>query len=132
MSFEPPSRSRAPIVWVLEPEGEFDYSPAKVFGDEIRPISGGKLSPNADADWHFRAIRQMRYAFIDYIPGIDFVIPTGRPVRMMLAAMVMRERGEQHKLLGWDNKTRRYLMYDLDLRHGRPDRLPTTAFTHRV
>jgi hypothetical protein len=120
-------------VWVLEPEGEFDYSPAKVFGDEIRPIIGGKLSPNADATWHHRAIQQLRQAFVDYVPSVDFVIPTGRPVRMMLAAMVMRERGERHKLLGWDNKTRRYLMYDLDLRLGAPDRFPITyARIHKV
>jgi hypothetical protein len=106
---------RSPIVWVVE-QGEFDYSPARVFGDEIRLIAADKLTPNADASWHAKVIQQMRKGFSEYIPGLDFVIPTGRPVRMMLAAMVMRERGDRHKLLGWDDRTQRYFLYELDLR----------------
>lgn len=106
---------RSPIVWVVE-QGEFDYSPARVFGPEIRPIVADKLTPNADANWHAKTIQQMRRAFSDYVPGLDFVIPTGRPVRMMLAAMIMRERGVRHKLLGWDDRTQRYFLYELDLR----------------
>lgn len=109
------SEQRSPIVWVVE-QGAFDYSPARVFGQEIRPIVADRLAPNADANWHAKTIQQMRKAFSEYIPGVDFVIPTGRPVRMMLAAMVMRERGARHKLLGWDDKTQRYFLYELDLR----------------
>lgn len=106
---------REPVVWVIE-QGAFDYSPARVFGSDIRVIHADALSPNADADWHAKTIHQMRRAFADYIPGLDFVIPTGRPVRMMLAAMIMRERGGHHKLLGWDDRTQRYFLYELDLR----------------
>ena len=108
------NESRSPIVWVVE-QGEFDYSPARVFGDEIRVITADKLTPNADASWHAKVIQQMRKDFSGYIPEIDFVIPTGRPVRMMLAAMIMRERGDRHKLLGWDDRTQRYFLYELDL-----------------
>lgn len=108
-------QNRSPIVWVVE-QGEFDYSPARVFGSDIRVITADKLTPNADASWHAKVIQQMRKDFAGYIPGIDFVIPTGRPVRMMLAAMVMRERGDRHKLLGWDDRTQRYFLYELDLR----------------
>ncbi len=114
MSFD--EHKRSPIVWVVE-QGEFDYSPARVFGDEIRLITADKLTPNADASWHAKVIQQMRKDFSAYIPGVDFVIPTGRPVRMMLAAMIMRERGDRHKLLGWDDRTQRYFLYELDLRN---------------
>lgn len=107
--------NRSPIVWVVE-QATFDYSPARVYGQEIRPIHVDQLSPNADAEWHRNVIHQMRRAFADYIPGLDYVIPTGKPVRMMLAAMVMRERGEVHKLLGWDDRQQRYFEYPFDLR----------------
>lgn len=117
--FQP--ESRAPIVWVVE-QGPFDYAPARVFGDEIRPIVADKLTPNADSQWHATTIQQLRKAFSDYIPGVDFVIPTGRPVRMMLAAMIMRERGNYHKLLGWDDKQQRYFLYELDLRQPIPSK----------
>lgn len=106
---------RAPDVFVVE-QAEFDYSPARVFGRRIVPIVADSLSPNAEASWHIRTIQQMRQCLSTYIPGLDYVIPTGRPVRMMLAAMVMRERGDVHKLLGWDNKQQRYFEYILDLR----------------
>lgn len=108
-------QNRSPIVWVVE-QGEFDYSPARVFGGEIRVITADKLTPNADPSWHAKVIQQMRRDFSGYVPGVDYVIPTGRPVRMMLAAMVMRERGDRHKLLGWDDRTQRYFLYELDLR----------------
>ncbi len=106
--------NRSPIVWVVE-QGEFDYSPALVFGSEIRALTAEKLTPNADASWHAKAIQQMRKELASYIPGIDFIIPTGRPVRMMLVAMILREKGERHKLLGWDDRTQRYFLYELDL-----------------
>lgn len=107
-------QKRSPIIWVVE-QGEFDYSPARVFGDEIRVLTAEKMTPNADASWHAKIIQQMRKDFAGYIPGMDFVIPTGKPVRMMLAAMIMRERGDRHKLLGWDDRTQRYFLYELDL-----------------
>lgn len=108
--------SRQPIVWVLE-QGPFDYSPALVFGSEIRLLSADRLTPNAPGpQWHAKTIQQIRKAFADYIPGLDFVVPTGRPVHMMLAAMVLHEIGQRHKLLGWDDKTQRYFLYELDLR----------------
>ena len=110
------SSKRVPIIWVVE-QGAFDYSPARVFGGEIRPLVIDPLTPNAaSANWHNKAIQQMRRALADYIPGIDFVIPTGRPVRMMLAALIMRERGEVHKFLGWDDRQQRYFSYEFDLR----------------
>lgn len=108
-------QKRSPIIWVVE-QGEFDYSPARVFGDEIRVLTAEKMTPNADASWHAKVIQQMRKDFSGYIPGIDFVIPTGKPVRMMLAAMVLREMGKHHKLLGWDDRTQRYFLYDIDLK----------------
>lgn len=109
-------QKRSPIVWVVE-QGAFDYSPARVFGDEIRVLTADKMTPNADASWHARVIQQMRRELSSYIPGIDFIIPTGRPVRMMLVAMILREKGERHKLLGWDDKTQRYFLYELDLNY---------------
>lgn len=110
------TRSRPPVVWVVE-QGPFDYSPARVFGDEIRIINADKLSPNAESSWHLKTIAQMRKALADYIPELDYVIPTGRPVRMMLVGMLLKERGNVHRLLGWDDRSQRYLEYILDLRN---------------
>lgn len=123
------SQQRPSIAWVLE-QGEFDYSPARAFAKEIRLVLADRLTPNApEIEWHKRTIQQLRKAFLDYIPGVDYVIPTGQPVRMMLAAMVMRERGEIHNMLGWDPKSSRYMLYRVDLRQGSPVRLPVSAHT---
>lgn len=107
--------SRLPTVWVIE-QGSFDYSPARVFGAEIRILHAEALTPNAPAaNWHSKVIHQMRQDLADYIPGLDYVIPTGRPVRMVLAAMILREKGPRHNILGWDDRTQRYFLYELDL-----------------
>jgi hypothetical protein len=122
-------KSRMPIVWVVE-QGDFDYTPALVFGSELRLIVADRLSPNADPSWHAKVIQQMRKSFASYVPAYDYVIPTGRPVRMMLAAMIMRERGARHNLLGWDDKTQRYFLYELDLRQN--SNLPSTHDYNRA
>lgn len=113
MVFDP--EHRLPIIWVVE-QGGFDYSPALVFGNELRVIMADRLTPNAEASWHAKTIQQIRRELSLYIPGVDLIIPTGKPVRMMLVAMILREKGERHKLLGWDDKTQRYFLYELDLR----------------
>lgn len=107
--------NRSPIVWVVE-KASFDYSPARVYGQTIRAIEADQLSPNADASWHDKTIQQVRKALSDYIPGIDYIIPTGKPVRMMLVGLILRERGDVHNFLGWDDRTQRYFVYEIDLR----------------
>lgn len=105
---------RDPVVWLLE-QAAFDYSPARVFADKIIPIHAARLTPNAEGFWNTQVLAQLRTALRDYRPGHDFVIPTGNPVRMMLASMVLREHGDVHQVLGWDARVGHYHLYTLDL-----------------
>lgn len=109
-------QARGPVVWVIE-KMPFDYSPAKVFAEVVRQIVADELVPNApDESWNVKAIQQMRRALSDYIPGTDFIIPTGSPVRMLTAGLLLKERGDVHNFLGYDNRQSRYLLYRVDLR----------------
>lgn len=110
-----------PVVFVVE-QGYFDYTPARVFAPEIRFLSAPRLSPNGDPAWQQRVIVQISKELKDYTPGVDFVIPTGQPARMMLVAMIMREKGTFHNILGWDDRSQRYMLYALDLSTSMPDK----------
>lgn len=105
---------RPPVVWVLE-QSAFDYSPALVFAEKIQLVHAARLTPNADCAWNQQVLHQLRYSLSDYRPGHDFVIPTGNPVRMVLASMVLRECGTQHQILGWDARVGHYHLYTLEL-----------------
>lgn len=104
-----------PIAYVVTPTPHADYSPAHVFVGKIEVIGGPVLSPNAESSWHTGAIHHIRRILSNYIPGFDYIIPTGQPARMMLVGMVLMEKGKRHQLLGWDTRTGRYVKYDLNL-----------------
>lgn len=105
-------------AFVVTPIPEADYSPAHVFVSSIEIIGGPILSPNASSSWHQPAIDHIRKSLSNYIPGLDYIIPTGAPVRMMLVAMVLREKAPHHKLLGWDTRSSRYFCYEFNLVYG--------------
>lgn len=103
---------KAPIVYVLEQQ-PFDYTPAGAFG-ELKFLEPRKLAPTAPADpntWNRAVLAQMRKELANYVPGYDFIVPTGAPARMLLAGIVLAEKGKNHKILGWDRRTQRYLEF---------------------
>ncbi len=108
----------APILYVIEQQ-PFDYTPAMAFGGEIRFMDPQKLAPVAPSTtgtWNERVLHRIRKDLSDYVPGYDYIIPTGAPSRMMLVGMVLASIGPHHKVLGWDAKTQRYLEYIIDLK----------------
>jgi hypothetical protein len=113
MQNEEKSRSR---VYVVEQQ-PFDYSPAQVFGDPIF-MEVQKLAPDAPGagtGWNSRILQQIRRELSSYVAGIDFLIPTGAPAKLMVVGAVLKEHGPNHNILGWDAKTQRYLHYILVL-----------------
>lgn len=105
-----------PTVYVVE-HGAYDYTPAEVFG-VLRFIDAKPLaprSPNAPDTWNKGVVHQIRKELADYLAGFDFVIPTGSPSRMLLAGMLLAEKGKNHRILKWDGRTQRYLQYDVTL-----------------
>lgn len=105
-----------PTVYVIEQQA-YDYTSAEVFGQlhfiEAKPLA--PQSPGAPDTWNRNVVHQIRNALQDYVPGLDFVIPTGSPSRMLLAGMLLTEKGKRHKILKWDGRTQRYLQYDVTL-----------------
>lgn len=105
-----------PRVYVVEQQA-YDYSAAEAFGElqfvEAKPLA--PQSPGAPDTWNKNVVHQIRNALSDYVPGLDFVIPTGSPSRMLLAGMLLTEKGKRHKILKWDGRTQRYLQYDVTL-----------------
>jgi hypothetical protein len=114
-----PSKTPAadPTVYICEQQA-FDYSPATVYGPNLRFIEAKQLapqSPGAPDTWNKNVIHQIRKEMQDYIPGFDYVIPTGSPSRMLVVGMVMAEKGQKHRILKWDGRAQRYLQYDVTL-----------------
>jgi hypothetical protein len=102
-----------PTVYVVEQQ-PFDYSPASAFGilkfmDSRHRLA--PMSPSLPNTWNNNVVQKLRKELADYMPGRDYVIPTGAPSRMLVAGMVLAEKGRTHRLLGWDARTQRYMEY---------------------
>lgn len=101
-----------PRVYVVEQQ-PFDYGPAAAYGDtifmDVQKIAPD--SPGAGLSWNEKILSQVRRELSQYVPNIDFIIPTGSPVKMLLVGAVMKEKGPIHNVLGWDARTQRYLHY---------------------
>lgn len=114
---------RKPIVFIVEHQS-FDYSHAETYGT-FQVLKAEKLAPNApDDERNISLTDSLRRQMSAYIPGYDYVIPTGAPSRIMLIGLLMAEKSRPpptnghfvtHNVLGWDGKTQRYLHYKLIL-----------------
>lgn len=101
-----------PRVYVVEQQ-PFDYSPAKVYGDPLF-MDVQRLAPHIDEagfDWNAKILQQIRRELSDYVPEHDYLIPTGAPAKLVAVGAVLKEKGPNHYVLGWDAKTQRYLHY---------------------
>ncbi len=105
-----------PTVYVVEQQ-PFDYTSATVYG-ELMFLESPRLAPhapNAPDTWNKSVLNHMSAELKNYRPGEDYIVPTGSPVRMMLAGMILAKKGAKHKFLGWDNRSRRYLEYVIEI-----------------
>ena len=101
-----------PTVFVVE-HMPFDYTPAAIYG-ELRFLEAERLaphSPNAPETWNNSVVKRLERGLGPYVPGYDFVIPTGAPTRMMLVGMLLSRKGDKHKILKWDARSQRYSEY---------------------
>ena len=103
---------RKPKVFICEAK-PFDYSPAQVYG-ELHLMKGPQFTPNAPtAAWNDDAVLAIRKQLLDYIPDVDYLIPTGSPARIAVVAMLLSERGPVHRILQWDKRSSRYVEYKI-------------------
>lgn len=105
-----------PTVYICEQQA-YDYSPATVYGELrfIEAIQLAPVSPGAPDTFNKRVIHQLRKELGDYIPGHDYIIPTGSPTRMLTVGMLLAEKGDKHHILKWDARAQRYLLHDVVL-----------------
>lgn len=110
------TKRATPAVYIVEQQ-PFDYTPATSYG-ELVFLNSPRLAPaapNAPSVWNRSVLHQLRHELANYIAGFDYIVPTGGPVRMLLVGMILPEKGKRHKMLGWENRTKRYLEYIIDL-----------------
>ena len=108
--------SAKPKVFVLEQQ-PFDYSPATAYG-ELTFLKSSRLAPSAPGapdNWNKGVVSSLRKELADYVPNLDYIVPTGAPNRLVVVGMLLRELGPRHRLLGWDARTQRYLEYIVEV-----------------
>jgi hypothetical protein len=113
----------------------FDYAPAEAFGEltviKSAPFHTGVVDPTANNEPLAQIYKQLKgyEAGSDYIldaehaklkvgydPGVDYFVPTGKPVKMcVIAGIAYRYFGPKHRFLVWDQKYYRYVPYMIDV-----------------
>lgn len=92
----------------------FDYTPAEAFG-EIVVLRGQNFASGASSkDWNGEILHGLRKQLVDYKPMQDFMIPTGKPLRMCAISLLLAEHGPKHRFLAWDAMHYRYVPYTID------------------
>ncbi len=97
-------------VWVVQ-EGNNDYAPAEEFG-EVRFITHADLRAMADSKQNLHVEADIRKFKAEYIPGTDYIIPTGNP--MVVALVTMALPRAEHKFLKWDGRRAGYIPFTLN------------------
>jgi len=109
------SRSK-PNVYIVE-RMPFDYSAAATFG-EVVFMESQKLAPDAPNEdgmckLNAAIVSEAAHQLADYIPGYDYLVPTGSPVKIMMVGMLLTSKGGNHKILKWDDRTQRYMCHTM-------------------
>jgi hypothetical protein len=103
-----------PTVFITEGRS-LDFSPATVYG-KIHVMELGRPMPYTEGLPNHLAVNsalitRIKKELSNYIPGLDLVCPTGAPVIMTAVGVVLGSINGRHRMLGWDNFTRRYIEY---------------------
>ncbi len=105
-----------PMVYVVDQQ-PFNYEPAAKHGT-LYFLKATKLAPKTPVGYNAHnesVIHALKRELSEYVPGRDFVIPTGAPAKLLLVGMLLAQLGPRHKLLGWDARLQDYLVYIVDV-----------------
>ena len=101
-------------VLVVQEQPQYDYSAAERYGD-VTFVSAFDLSPMAQSLRNKEIMAAMRKAMSDYIPGIDYILPSGSPINIAAIMMLAGRMGSKHKILKWDNRSNSYAEVILEI-----------------
>lgn len=116
-------------VWVVQ-EGNNDYASAEEFG-EVRFITHADLRAMPDSKQNRHVEADIRKFKAEYLPGTDYIIPTGNPMVVALATLSLAT--VPHKFLKWDGRRQAYIPFTLnpkEITTGSP--YPTDADIRRI
>lgn len=99
-----------PKIWVVQ-EGNNDYSSAEEYG-EVQFITKSDLRNTPGSEQTMNVYADIRKFKTQYIPGIDYIIPVGNPMIVVLVSMVLGFGN--HKFLKWDGRRVTYVPFTLD------------------
>jgi hypothetical protein len=102
-----------PRVYVTQEAKRADYVDAYKYGDVIFLATEEYKAEPTDGKLNMAIRIEIADKFKDYRPGVDFLLPSGSPISMLLASMVLGRMsrpmdGVKHKVLKWNNQQRRY------------------------
>lgn len=106
-----------PTVFITKGSA-LDFSPATVYG-KIHVMELGRPVPYTEGlppHMAFNAVlmQRIKKELSNYIPGLDFICPTGAPAIMIAVGVVLGSINGKHRMLGWDNFSRRYIEYVIE------------------
>lgn len=101
---------KMPKIWVTQ-EGKNDYSAAENQFGVIHFITKGDLR-SFTGEQNSQVTADIRRFLVDYIPGHDYIIPSGNPMVAVLVAMSLGNG--DHKFLKWDGRQACYIPFTLN------------------
>lgn len=94
----------------------FDYTPAEAYGEVVSLRAQNFASGSGDDSWNKDVIHALRKQLQDYKPMTDWLIPTGKPLKMcVVTGIVLTDHGPKHQFLSWDAMHYRYVPYTIDV-----------------
>lgn len=107
---------RSPVVYISQENPHHDYRPAEEFG-ELVFLTTDEYSPVSASHRNRRIIGDIQSLLASYVPGRDFLLPSGSPVVAGIMYMVAGQRGNDHQILHWSNQERAYRLCSINLRN---------------
>lgn len=102
-----------PKVFVTQEVSKINYSMAMDYGDVVFLTQDEYKPQPTDHRMNNIIKHEMMKNFMDYVAGEDYILTSGSPVSIFIAAAMAAKRSPvgqlaSHKILKWNNQTNKY------------------------
>jgi len=101
-------------VFVTQEQAHINYAMAESFGDIVF-VSANDVPTVSNSLRTEGLLRSMRSVMREYIPGRDYILPSGSPLNIAVVMMLAGQKGDAHNILKWESRSESYAKVALDI-----------------
>jgi len=103
-----------PRVFITQEQAHINYAMAESFGDIVF-VSAHDVPTVSNSLRTSGIIKSMQVVMSAYVPGRDYILPSGSPLNIAVVMMLAGQKGSAHNILKWESRSESYAKVALEI-----------------